>query len=237
MDNEIVKLLTDDIRNHREHVQKLYARALAVGAGALVIALAILYYVTGNRLETELVNQVLQKQVQQQVGALAREEAELALRDATAKFRELIEREIGDQASEAVDKRLSEIDDAEVQAQIRAAVLPRGAVVPFNGEVCPEGWLAYRPAQGRFIRGIDLDGRTDPDGRREPGNVQMDQFKRHDHSGTYFAHYHAGNGGPDHPSPEIPRGSEHANEAWSVNPEGGSETRPINVALLFCEKT
>jgi len=44
-----------------------------------------------------------------------------------------------------------------------------GSIVAFSLEACPEGWEAYAPAAGRFIRGIAKD---DPDGIRPAGSIQ-----------------------------------------------------------------
>lgn len=57
--------------------------------------------------------------------------------------------------------------------QVTAAVIPSGAVVPFNLANCPAGWTDYTLAYGRFIRGIDKSDRSiDPDGRRNVNTLQ-----------------------------------------------------------------
>ncbi len=64
-------------------------------------------------------------------------------------------------------------------AQTTAAVLT-GAVIAFNSEACPAGWTEYKPAYGRFIRGIDKGGdknKGDPDGQRHPGDSQNDAIR------------------------------------------------------------
>ncbi|MCH2188469.1 hypothetical protein MK079_01410 [Candidatus Gracilibacteria bacterium] len=107
---------------------------------------------------------------------------------------------------------------------------PSGEVAAFNLDTCPQGWSEYLPAQGRFIRGIDKTGTNiDPTGQRALGNIQEDEFKSHSHRfpgidyGGFFSN---GNGL-----------SVGGSMSYSyTQPEGGAETRPKNVALLYCEK-
>lgn len=108
--------------------------------------------------------------------------------------------------------------------------VPSGAVVAFDAETCPsEGWKEYKAAYGRFVRGIDRSGsNVDPDGERNPGSLQEDEFKAHNHSEQRFKiGTHCGldgcNGGP-------------TNETVQTGSTGGQETRPRNVALLYCVK-
>ncbi len=114
-----------------------------------------------------------------------------------------------------------------------------GGVLAFTAQECPNGWSEYAPAYGRFIRGIDNSGTgIDPDGKRPAGNLQAEQLKAHSHAANMEV------------GAEPTSGRAQANEAAGahgrhgvsymsnglVNPTGGVETRPINVALLFCEK-
>lgn len=108
---------------------------------------------------------------------------------------------------------------------------PSGAVMAFNLASCPSGWSEYTLARGRFIRGIDSTGTNDPDGVRALGSTQTDDFKSHRHS--YSAppsnNYKAQSGGFTN---TVTANSIGSNSGYS----GGDETRPINVALLYCEK-
>jgi len=98
------------------------------------------------------------------------------------------------------------------------------AVIPFASEACPPGWKNYKDAYGRFIRAIDKSGKNvDPDGYRKPGMKQEDGFKAH-------PHYKDG------------RNVNSVSRNWKANSRGGwkdtgiEETRPKNVAFLFCIK-
>ncbi len=105
---------------------------------------------------------------------------------------------------------------------------PSGAVMSFNLATCPAGWNEYTAARGRFIRGIDSTGTIDPDGVRVVGSVQEDEFKSHVHgSGVGGVGSGYGNGIYWNKNPILP---------FNTNPTGGAETRPKNIALLFCEK-
>lgn len=112
----------------------------------------------------------------------------------------------------------------------------------FNLIECPTGWKDYIPAYGRFIRGVDRGGQgTDPEGERNVGTVQLDQFQIHTHrvrdgivQSYEFGHQ---NGGLY--APVFGKDAKVNNYPMTTGPtsgEFGSETRPKNVALLYCEK-
>lgn len=109
--------------------------------------------------------------------------------------------------------------------------VPSGAVVAFELEECPDDtWTEYKAAHGRFIRGIDRSGtKIDPDLDREIGSLQEDTFKRHSHTANGVAgdRKHGADGS-----------GERVNNAATVTTSttGDEETRPKNVALLYCQK-
>lgn len=110
---------------------------------------------------------------------------------------------------------------------------PAGAVVSFALEECPEGWTAYAPLSGRFIRGKCITGQpcNDPSGVRAVGSVQADEIKSHTH--TVRSRHGAANwnGGSVRATDE---GGSIIGSATSAT--GGDETRPKNVTLLYCRK-
>ena len=112
----------------------------------------------------------------------------------------------------------------------------RGEVVAFAANACPSPWTAYTPAAGRFIRGLDPSGANDPDGaNRTAGSVQADGIGNHVHTMGYngldsttmvvgtqrLANFVA----------DVPANSK---KQTDINTGGISETRPKNVALLYC---
>ena len=114
--------------------------------------------------------------------------------------------------------------------------VPRGAVIPFNSTDCPEPdteWREYKQAYGHFIRGIDKSGdKLDPDAPRTPGSFQSDELKAHRHRTIVMI----ADPNIDGVDSTTTRSGEHHNEHRQTGLFGGSETRPKNVALLFCEK-
>ena len=115
--------------------------------------------------------------------------------------------------------------------------VPAGAVMAYNGTVCPNGWAEYTPARGRFIRGIDNGAGNDPSGTRAPGSVQADDFKSHTHTPNNFlgiSTYTMHDGTVD--GSVAATGYDKTEVGAVLNATGGAETRPKNVALLYCEK-
>ena len=127
--------------------------------------------------------------------------------------------------------------------------IPKNAVVAFNDDQCPKvGWHDYKPAYGKFIRGIDKsDKRIDPEGLRHPGTSQDDSFKRHTHDANMQvgAEPPKGAGGAHSGRAAGGHGAIATSSERYVTPgllvldeekDGNRETRPKNVALIFCEK-
>lgn len=127
-------------------------------------------------------------------------------------------------------------DSARLAAEAANRAPPTGAVVAFNLTACPMGWKEYEPAYGRFIRGIDKSGDgIDPRGPRTPGNLQGDQFEKHVHSLREKFHVWETS---SHRDATTGTGDPHQkNDRIETRSAGGSETRPKNVALLYCERT
>lgn len=109
-----------------------------------------------------------------------------------------------------------------------ARAVPSGAVIAFDLKECPAGWSEYEKAHGRFIRGIDRgDPKTDPQGERQPGSLQEDLLKSHTHTHKAPRHYNSGAGGHARAKPD---------GSGTTSATGGAETRPKNVALLYCRR-
>ncbi len=107
---------------------------------------------------------------------------------------------------------------------------PQNAVMAFKLDRCPNGWSDYTPAYGRFIRGLDKSGsRIDPDGQRQLDSLQPDMIKKHAHSVGFTRE---SDGRAWHPRQH--NGSRSGGNNSSET--GGPETRPKNVALLYCIK-
>jgi len=103
--------------------------------------------------------------------------------------------------------------------------------------------------RGVFARGLDNGRGLDPG--RTLGSYQADVFGAHGHAITDPGHAHASTTGqpfliaPGPSNPTVAGGGEGTSStpttatavtAITINPTGGSETRPKNVALLYCIK-
>ena len=120
------------------------------------------------------------------------------------------------------------------------ATIPKNSVMAFNQETCPEGWSDFTPAYGRFVRGIDRTKTPlDPAGERAVGSLQLDALAEHTHTTTGLKQY------PSWSSQELI--GESTDFASAIHPSvggyaeisstGAKETRPVNVALLYCVKS
>lgn len=129
---------------------------------------------------------------------------------------------------------------------------PEGAVMAFYLSACPSGWVAadgtgsIPDLRGVFLRGMDDFGTAagargiDADGSRALGNFQNDAFQGHYH-GTRLQSV----------TPLFAAGVVYSGADWTFTPNNlaptgppidggngtprtGNETRPKNIALLFC---
>jgi hypothetical protein len=113
---------------------------------------------------------------------------------------------------------------------------PAGAVMAFNLATCPTGWIAADGTnstpdlRGEFVRGLDNGRAVDPG--RTLASSQTDDLKSHTHSTVQMI----GNNNIDGVDSTTTHSGEHHNEARQTGATGGNETRPRNVALLYCIK-
>jgi hypothetical protein len=126
--------------------------------------------------------------------------------------------------------------------------VPSGAIMAFDLSTCPSGWSEYTQARGRFLRGIDNGAGVDPSGTRAVGNVQHDAIQNIT-GGFKVA---GGDGGIDGTSgaftvvnspqrfavndPSTFPGVGQASFNASRVVRTANETRPVNVAVLFCRR-
>jgi hypothetical protein len=83
------------------------------------------------------------------------------------------------------------------------------------------------------VRGVDRSGESrDPAGERAVGDVQEDELESHSHTYTYMQ----GDNNVDGVDSVTNHSGEHHNEQGQVGATGGPETRPKNVALLYCRR-
>jgi len=124
--------------------------------------------------------------------------------------------------------------------------VPAGAVMAFNLNICPGGWVPSDGTNGTvdlrgvFVRGMESfnGGATasttaDPDrtGSATLGSYQSDQFLSHTHAYNNNRSNWMGHGNGAAFTYSIPGADSLTTSA------GGTETRPKNRALLYCQKT
>lgn len=161
----------------------------------------------------------------------------------------------------AASLTLDDVDTRLLEA-IQAIAMPPGVVVPFAAISVPAGFLAANgdlvsrstynklfavigttygagdgsttfklpDLRGEFIRGLD-SGRGIDTGR-SIGTSQSDQLKSHTHN-VYVEHADDFNFGAAVTGTDTSSGTR---EASKITATGGTETRPRNVALLYCIK-
>jgi hypothetical protein len=113
---------------------------------------------------------------------------------------------------------------------------PTGAILAFNLATCPTGWVtadgtnSTPDLRGEFVRGLD-NGRG-VDSGRILASSQSDENKTHTHSTVQMI----GNNNIDGVDSTTTHSGENHNEARQTGATGGNETRPRNIALLYCSK-
>jgi microcystin-dependent protein len=136
-------------------------------------------------------------------------------------------------------------------------IIPAGAILPFYRPTAPTGWLicdgSTIPVQyanlislvgantpnlrGMFIRGWSSGTSTtsrDPlSATRALGSSQEDAFESHNHTSTFIRDRSSGATGNAVLGDENYYGTQNVN----TNSVGDTETRPVNIALLYCIKT
>jgi microcystin-dependent protein len=151
---------------------------------------------------------------------------------------------------------LSSVTTSKLATDVQYSLVPTGAIMPFYRTTAPSGWLVCDGAaipprysalidlvgantpnlRGMFIRGWSSDTSTtsrDPlSGSRTLGSVQNDAFESHTHPYTWT-------------TGEVPAGTyavggsglTRTTNNGITSPTGDLETRPVNIALLYCIKT
>lgn len=116
---------------------------------------------------------------------------------------------------------------------------PSGSVQAFNLASCPTGWIpsdgnsGTADLRGYFVRGLDTGGTIDP--ARTLGSFQADSLKDHTH---VLGIANTGTGGTSGLNGSNSTGTNQIGSGTVEPPNnGGTETRPKNVALLYCQKS
>ncbi|WP_414462398.1 tail fiber domain-containing protein [Hyphomicrobium sp. DY-1] len=122
--------------------------------------------------------------------------------------------------------------------------IPQGTISAFAFTSCPNGWSEYTPARGRFLRGIDNGAGVDPSGTRVPGATQVDTLQNI--TGSFrITRGQAGNAAGAFSIDASVSGGNHGTGTANNYPDvsldaslvarTSTETRPANVAVIFCQ--
>jgi len=129
------------------------------------------------------------------------------------------------------------------------ATTPTWAIMAFNLTACPDTWTEYLPARGRFLRGIDSTWVNDS--IRTLWDLQTDSFQGHFHNvydnnnwSTDAAYWHQWNSvwmwgwytRNTTPNAWWWMAKESISDGTNWTPRIATETRPKNVAVLYCVK-
>jgi hypothetical protein len=149
----------------------------------------------------------------------------------------------GSQRYNSTLKIMEFCDGVAWQSFAGSSSIPTGAIMAFDLTTCPSGWSEYTQARGRFLRGIDNGAGVDPAGTRAPGSIQAEDWR------GFWMHNTVQNGtGYSHNNVDMGKStSSYVGNvfvgAWSAPSAGmgvrwnaNDETRPTNVAVLFCRK-
>jgi len=106
---------------------------------------------------------------------------------------------------------------------------PSWEIAAFDLSNCPDWWTEYTPAYGRFLRWIDKSWTSiDPDWARANWSIQEDMFKSHRHNLLQSQVLRATGGAG---------AAGNWGNTYNSDYAGGDETRPKNVAVLYCRKS
>lgn len=115
--------------------------------------------------------------------------------------------------------------------------VPKGAIVAFTEESCPEGWEEYRNAKGRFLRGVSESDKIEKLGGTDTVTLEEDHLPRHRHR-VHDTDHTATPGHPDDGSMEYGRYYKNRSYTDFAGQEDPTpiDTVPQYVGVLYCQK-
>ena len=167
LEKEVLELLTKDIKDHRDYIQRLYRNAFVIGGTALVISLGVVYWFLGAQFDSKVIDYFVDKRVTERIDIIASdktEEAESNIRSATIKAQEIAEADIerainiakekavqtveefsSERISTIVDKTISDklekITGEDIVSLVEKVKFPTGTVLIVDSpQGCPLGW-------------------------------------------------------------------------------------------------
>lgn len=146
--------------------------------------------------------------------------------------------------SQLLGKLSAKQDEMERQVrEIQRFQIPRGAVMPFTTEGCPEGWSRYTDVDGRMIVGTGRRAGASKEfiysfkdtGGEEEHRLTVAELPRHSHKSVSALDGQSLQWGPgSHP---IPTSVANKNAAadWSAGSGQPHNNMPPYIALFFCQ--
>lgn len=153
---ELLRLINDDLTKHRDYLHRLYTRALVTGAVMISAVLAVGIWFTGERLNTEIIKQLLDDKVNARVDALAKEHVNGLMKDVVRDAKEKANEEAYTKVNETVNKFLERDLLKRVFESVEPALeryltvnleIPKNTVIQMDSVDCPEGWQEFVEGQ------------------------------------------------------------------------------------------
>lgn len=119
--------------------------------------------------------------------------------------------------------------EAAYQAKLTLQIaVPKGAVMAFNADRCPDGWAPFGSAAGRVIVGLD-NGNQRFALRSQGGRSDIPSDGQHNHAVSGGRNEFGGRFGNDN-----------TDDDWTTVANGahnhGGDNMPPFIALLYCER-
>lgn len=103
----LLRLVNEDLREHRAHVQGLYGRAFAVGSGLILLLGGLAVWTFGERLDDAILNAAVSGALDQKAKIIA----------------ESVSNQITNQAVESARQKVSETIDSEINVKVTETLL------------------------------------------------------------------------------------------------------------------
>ncbi len=180
LSGDILKLLTEDIQSHREHVQKLYRNAVWIGGVVIAGGISLVVFALGEQIDARILEYRIDVALEERVKKLTQthlEDAKKTISEEAKIVEDIAVNKIDEVGQAAQTKAINTIDDytsekiiVEIEknlaskfAQLTKAALPEiakqillppGIVAAFDRKTgCPEGWTDVGKADSKRFAG------------------------------------------------------------------------------------
>lgn len=149
---ELIRLVNEDLAKHREYLHRLYTRVFVAGAVMISLALVAGVWLTAERLNSQLVKQLLDSKVSERVDALAKTHVEVAMKAVenrlfgeayylmNTKAMFSLEDHFMQDFSYAIDEKVMKALEGISNG---ISLVPEYTVVSVTTNTCPSGWVVF----------------------------------------------------------------------------------------------